>query len=379
MQRVVQSGLLVILCLPLTKAATELFAGDDTGRDSDAWRARHAILARARVFLDDPSGIAARDLTRPQGDPWRFVADRPVECRYVPKRVTGTTPKFDCALPDGEIVKVKYGRTPERHGEVAATRLLGALGFGADRVAFVERLRCHGCPPSPFRLRQVLDQFYASRLVDVIAAGASYRDYEWVTVERKIPGESVEVGDDEGWGWFDLHHVTPAAGGATAADLDALRLIALFIVHWDNKEANQRLTCVDEPKPATPDLPACRSPLIMLQDVGATFGPTKVDFEAWRATPIWQDAAACTASMETMPHDGGTFLPVTITEAGRRTLASRLTRLTERQVHDLFTSARFPDVGQARTSNARPADVTPWVRVFQAKVRDIADRPPCPR
>lgn len=374
-RQVFLGGMIVLLCLPLTKAAGELLAGDkDTTRDSPEWQQRNAVLSRARVFVDDGAGIRARDLTRPIGHALAFAADGRVECRYVPKPIKGTTPKFDCALPNGEVLKVKYGRTPERHGEVAATRLLGALGFGADRVAFVERLRCHGCPPSPFRLRQILDQFYASSLVDTIADPAGYRDYAWVTVERKLPGESVEVGDAEGWGWFDLHHVKPDRGGASRADLDALRLIALFMVHWDNKEANQRLTCLDEPEPARGRLPACSSPLIMLQDVGATFGPTKVKFDAWRDTPIWKDAASCAVSMETMPYDGGTFLPVTISEAGRRTLASRITQLTEPQVRDLFTSARFEHSSRLNSH----VDVADWVAVFQDKVREIAARPPCP-
>jgi hypothetical protein len=40
-----------------------------------------------------------------------------VDCRYVPKPIKATTPKFDCELPNGDVIKVKYGRTPERPGE----------------------------------------------------------------------------------------------------------------------------------------------------------------------------------------------------------------------------------------------------------------------
>ncbi len=79
----------------------------------------------------------------------------PIECRYIYTSVSGTTPKFDCALPDGERIRVKYGQTPEIHGEVAATHLLTALGFGADDVTMVRRVRCHGCPRWPFRSRQI--------------------------------------------------------------------------------------------------------------------------------------------------------------------------------------------------------------------------------
>ena len=35
----------------------------------------------------------------------------------------------------------------------------------------------------------------------------------------------------------------------------------------------------------------------LLQDVGATFGPSKMDLEAWEDVVMWQDRATCTVSM----------------------------------------------------------------------------------
>jgi hypothetical protein len=80
--------------------------------------------------------------------------------------------------------------------------------------------------------------------------------------------------------------------------------------------------------------------------------------------------------MEAMPHGGGTFTPVQVSEAGRQTLARRLTRLTEPQVRAAFVSARFPDP-DARSG--APPDVSSWVKVFARKVGEIVDRPPCPQ
>ena len=52
----------------------------------------------------------------------------------------GTTPKFDCERPGNDVIRVKYGRgNPELHAEIAATRLLSALGFGADRMFVVKQ------------------------------------------------------------------------------------------------------------------------------------------------------------------------------------------------------------------------------------------------
>ena len=44
---------------------------------------------------------------------------------------------------------------------------------------------------------------------------------------------------------------------------------------------------------------------------------------------------------------GATFGEATISEGGRRLLAGRLTRLSERQVRDLFEGARFADFADA--------------------------------
>ena len=52
--------------------------------------------------------------------------------------------------------------------------------------------------------------------------------------------------------------------------MDALRLLAVVISHWDNKPENQRITCL--PGGDQPD-GGCTTPLALIQDLGATFGP----------------------------------------------------------------------------------------------------------
>jgi hypothetical protein len=111
----------------------------------------------------------------------------------------------------------------------------------------------------------------------------------------------------------------------------------------------------------------------MVQDVGATFGPTKVRYEKWEATPIWADAAGCIVSLEKLPYKGGHFQPIQISEEGRLLLANRLSQLSEPQIRALFQTARFPD-----PRGGPPGDVSDWVQAFQDKVRQIAVRPACP-
>jgi hypothetical protein len=112
------------------------------------WAERNRALVRAKVFRDTTFDASRIDFA---SDPNREVADPTLtECRYKPDEITGTTPKFDCELKSGEKLKVKYGATKEIPSEIAATRLLHALGFGADRVSRVQTVRCYGCPFQPF-------------------------------------------------------------------------------------------------------------------------------------------------------------------------------------------------------------------------------------
>jgi hypothetical protein len=74
--------------------------------------------------------------------------------------------------------------------------------------------------------------------------------------------------------------------------------------------------------------------------------------------------------MADLPHGGSTFTPVRISEAGRRFLADRLTRLRRQQVEGLFRGARVAE--DERTLSA-------WADVFERKVRDIAEGPACPQ
>jgi hypothetical protein len=306
-------------------------------------RARLAALARARVMTTA--------IERPP------LADE-LECRFVNTPVSGTTPKFDCTLDGGELIRVKYDSL-ELHAEVAATDLLTALGFATDDVYMTRRVRCYGCPRLPFHTRQIAERlhisdFFEKRLIKY----DRYTDFDWVSVERRDARlRTLEFGNDEGWAFYELSKVDPALGGATRAEVDALRLTAVFLNHWDNKVANQRLGCLN--------VEMCEHPLAMLSDLGSTFGPKKVDLDNWSRFPVWSDGPTCGVSLKDMPYGGGTFVDVRISEAGRVLLSERLRRLDTAQVDALFRNARFENVAG-------------WVGAFERRVDQIANRPPCP-
>lgn len=332
---------------------------------------RNQIFARAAIFVSSPDNIGAVDLSRNADAP--LDPDAAMKCQYVPRASSGTTPKFDCRLPDHTIVKVKYN-SPEVPAEVAATRLLRALGFPADQVSLVHELVCDGCGATPFEFRTWADALFIGPVADRAHPFAQHT-FEWVSMQRRFNAKSIEPAGVPGWNFFDLMRIDPAKGGASRAEVDALRLMNVFLANWDNKTPNQRLVCLDRKKRDVDDSDpqACRQPLAMLQDVGATFGPDKVNLAHWAHVPIWSDTASCVVDMKTMPW--ATFPPVAITEAGRVLFATRMRQVSERQIADLFRGARFPE---AAWGDRPAADVTPWVQTFLDKVRQIADRPPCP-
>ena len=345
-------------------------------RTSDAWQMRLDALSRSSVFVADAPRVGETPLDTNPHDPRPFARDARLTCDYVPGRASGTTPKFDCRLPNGDIVKVKYGRTPEIHAEVAATRLLAALGFAADHVSLVSELECRGCPPAPYHTRKLAQLYFLSELYDRVLPFQARRVYRQVAVERKFTGESIEVGDYEGWQWGELGALRPERGAATRAEVDALRLIAVVLGHWDNKSTNQRLVCTDPERDR--DSGVCAHPVLMLQDLGSTFGPRKVNLEAWAEVPVWTDPDACLVSMRELPYAGATFVDAEISEAGRRTLSRRLRSLSAPQLQALFEGAAFPDASGAEPEGRSRADVTAWVQAMQDKMRQVTDRPPCP-
>jgi hypothetical protein len=326
---------------------------------------RNDAFAHARVWREPETPVGEADFRANPPGPGSFPTDAEVVCKFLLRPSVGQTPKFRCVLPTGEVVKVKYGRrNPEPVAEVAATRLLSALGFGADHMYRVARVRCFGCPPYPQARFPWLDSFFSGddRYVDIAPA----------TVERPFPGRKIAAPGADGWAFNDLEHLDPAEGGASRAEVDALRLMAVFLADWDNKARNQRLVCL----PGGED-PAggCRVSFAYLQDVGATFGPVAVNLETWRQVPMWADRATCRVSMKSLPYHGATFVDVDVTEGGRRLLASQMTQLRDAQVRDLFAAAGFAQYTRGPDSNR---DLDGWVGAFKAKVAEVADRPPCP-
>jgi len=339
--------LITIGVLTSCKAA-QLPSGDAGRRPTKADRL--SDIARAKIWA--PTNVAAMDLrTGPTGK-GAVAPFAHVSCDYVDKEMSGASPKFTCAFDEKDEVKIKYGaKNQEVYGEVASSRLLWALGFGADRWYPVS-VTCHRCPEDPHRDRQPTEH-------DVT--------FDIAALERPAAGHKIETRSDEGWSWAELDRVKDAAGGAPVEQRDALKLLAVFLQHTDSKGEQQRLVCLDgghtEP---------CPSPFMYLHDVGLTFGkasllnrsgPSSANFDNWAKANIWADRDKCIGNLA-KSFSGSLNDPV-IHEAGRKFLADLLNDLSDAQLRDLFEVARFPQYSGV--------GVDQWVALFKSKRAEITN------
>jgi len=334
---------------------------------------REDALARATVWTRPAVPLPQVDLGR---NPGPFP--EPALCRFQPSEPSGATPKFECVFEGGEVLKVKYGKNPEIHSEAVASRLLAALGFGADRIFLVETLRCFGCPIDPY-------SFTKTTVVDPRA----FVDFHNVSVERRLEGKAIVGKGEEGWSWEELDEAQATGRGASRAERDALRLMAVLLNNWDNRKDNQRLLCLPDGYPSEPS-GHCGKAIAYMHDIGGTLGRVqgtltrvrgkgseerKLDVDAWSKVPVWKDRAACTVGIKSPRLHGATFDGVTISESGRRLLADQLAQLTPAQMQSLFAGALVSEYAAASPASKDPAR---WAAVMQEKVRQIREGAPCP-
>ena len=289
----------------------------------------------------------------PEG-PVAFKPNETVTCDYVEHpHGRGSTRKFSCGTVSGHELKVRYGKTNgEVYAQVAATRLLWALGFFADRM-YPVKVACAGCPPDPFKAPHA-------------AARTTIAMFDPATIDVKADGDTVETKPDEGWSWDELSQVDEQSGGASRAQRDALTLLAVLMQHSSNKAINQRIVCLDPP--------GCSQTVMMISDVGKTFGRANalnhddraaVNFREWSHQPIWKGATGCVGDL---PRSwSGTLRDPQVGEAGRKFLADLLVQLTDSQLRDLFQVSRF-------TQRDPTATVDDWVAAFKQKRTEIVNR-----
>jgi hypothetical protein len=335
---------------------------------------RSRYIRAAQVW--HPTDIPHMDLWKGPEDVGRLEFEQEVRCDYVPKKLDGTTSKFQCHDKEGRKYKVRYDPANGNiYAMPAASRLFWALGFGAVR-SWPARVFCHNCPEDPFASPFDQDD-YADRL------------FHPAVVDVKMQGDKIiEDGKNKGgWAWNELDQIDPKYGGAPRAQRDALKLLAAFVQHGDNNPGQQELICLPGGVRYENGRPTCKKPLMFVKDLGSTFGGSEMlderasmNLDAWRNHPIWSDARHCVADLAATP--GSSLSYPKISEAGRSFLTHLLSQLTDRQIVDLFRVGRADQRDQNEhdvptVQRRKIAPIFEWVRVFKNKREQII-RAHCP-
>ena len=325
---------------------------------------RLEAIRRARVW--SPTKISSLNLKAGPQANGAFAPNAWVTCEYKEKKLGGHSPKFACETRPGHEVRVKYGSdNAEIYGQVLSTRLFWALGFAAQPV-YPVRVRCHGCPKDPWQGPEMAGEV---------------AEFDPATIEVRLPGRPMETAQDSGWTWSELEDIGPSAPPGARAQRDALKLLAAFVQHTDNKAANQLLFC---PKGEEVGRTGCRRPVLMVSDLGLTFGhaglmnknANSVSLDAWTQVPVWKDGARCEAELK--GSFTGSLSSPTIHEAGRKFLADLLVQLSDAQLRALFETARVERRPADPGEDGPPARVDEWVKAFKMKRAQIVDQR-CPQ
>jgi hypothetical protein len=381
-----------ILFLPLTASA-----GGSLNLPTPTPDERIEYIRRARVW--EPTDVSSKDLYNGPKGRLKFAVDQEVTCDFVPKPLAGLSEKFLCRLEDGSVFKVKYeegDRFKEVFGEVLGTRLFWALGFHADRMLPV-RVTCRNCPRHPWlyvdasKNKHRLDEKGFIRPLPPEAEVGTYT-FDPAALEEKIDAEPIEEWKDQGWSWKSLKLVDTSLGGATNAEIDALKLLNAFVQNSDNKAKQNSLVCPRKDLVEGDDgKVTCRRPILYVDDLGAVFGnggfrtgfTGRVDYEGWKKRAVWRDRGSCRARLRSIMGilRRTTLSDPVISEAGRALLARQLGQLSDAQIADLFRAARIERLHQTLSDGAtgrREVTVQDWVELFKKKRDEITRHPGCP-
>ncbi|MES3036320.1 MAG: hypothetical protein V4736_00310 [Bdellovibrionota bacterium] len=318
----------------------------------------------------------------------------------------GKTRKFFCNLLQFDSVQNKYTTVLKKNGEpdrvkvkynneeiyteIVATRLFTALGFPADRMFFVPKVKCYGCTADPFKDIQVDETSINSPREFLNVAIERKLDVD--TIVRKITRPTMPSGTgnhagqwdtetliSEGWVYSELNKLLSkdeAKAKLQRAEREALTLMTVFLYNWDSRESNHRLVC--DGKDNTDD--TCNGQvLMMVHDLGGTLGTWKfpkgyrLDRQEWLDKTVWKDPSKCVARMGiNYSIYGGPgsslLLNPKIDESGRALLANLLKGFIagpegRKRVTDLFRAAHV-EVTPKGTADE-------WADAFITKANEI--------
>lgn len=384
---------------PLLQAQTADQELDAAKPSRDFQNPKDRLEAMKHAALFAPTHTAEADIARGPDQSKKLFAlgyDDKVICDFTTagKEMGGKTPKFGCLITrvesaDGTVqsltpemkettVKVKFGPNDnEVYAELPATRLMWAMGYYVD-TWYPVRVECHNCPANPVK-----------------GTGAvATRTFNPATIVRKFSWEKMtEAGKpDEGWSWKELDTVNERP----TYERDGLKLLAVFLQHSDNKPPQQRLDChkVDVDDKTQPATVTCDKSVMLVQDVGATFGggglftfngSAKMNLDEWSGKKLWisvgTDASPrqCRGRLQkSIAARDGLENPA-ISEEGRRLDAGLMCQLSDQQIRQLFVLSRAAAMpkyhnrdGSFKAGENEDKITEEWVTAFKTRREELA-------
>lgn len=187
----------------------------------------------------DPGDMRSRDLKWGLGSAQR--APKRTEYTFIEQDTSGVNPKYLVSDADGVKWKIKIGR--EAGPEVAATRILWAVGYHTHEDYFVPSLRVSGLPKT-------------IRGRDMVGPDGTLTNARL----RRIRTDEKKVG---WWKWDESPF-------ASTREFNALRTMMAVLNNWDLKDTNNAVVDNVSASTGRPER------MYMASDMGATFGSTSV-------------------------------------------------------------------------------------------------------
>jgi len=299
------------------------------------------------LLWQDPTDIAIRDLRYGEGG----VRDAPrtTVFAFVKEDLDGSNPKFVVTDESGKRWKIKLGA--EAKPEVAASRLVWAVGYFSNEDYYLPELQITGLPVKIHRGRQLID------------AAGTIRGARLQRVDKTVS----KLGS---WHW--------KKGTFTGTrELNGLRVMMARINNWDLKDINNKID-------AEKNAPSRQTYIV--SDLGASFGTTgfvlghtksRGNLKAFRSshfitkeTPQYIDFA--TPSRPTwieLVNPPQFFMRIHLRSIGKRIprsdvqwIAGILSRLTPAQIRDAFAAAGYS-----------PLEVEGFAGVIQERIASLGD------
>ena len=297
---------------------------------------------KQRLLWTDPGDIASRNLYYGVGGK-EHLPQPPV--KFLDEDKGGTNPKFDVEDQAGTKWKVKLG--VESKPEVAASRLLWAVGYFANENYFVADLQVDG--------------------LKHLKRGRQFEKGDRVDSARlqRHPEGKKKVGK---WGW--RHNSFTGT-----RELDGLRVMMALISNWDLKADNNAIY-EDKKHPEIEDYE--------VTDIGTAFGTSgksyysdisKSNIEAYRKHKFVSKVKANYVDLNFPTHPSiihffefpffwgqianhwvGRHIP----RDHVQWIASLLAQLTPQQIRDAFRAAGYP-----------PNQVEEYAQAVEARIADI--------